>query len=666
MASIPRTTAARRWKYDVYLSYWDLDTRRGFTSHLYGGLQRRGIKTFMGYQDLQVGDEIYPTLLKVIEGSKLAIVVLSQNYASSAWCLDELTKICQFMEDGHRILPVFYDVKPSDVRNQKRSLEDAFTKHERFESEKVKQWRDALRKVADFAGLVPNYRTERDLVEATVEFVYSKLQHVVEINTGDFEATRQATIEIEPAISRQTAASLPSSAEPSSTACQWKYDVYLSFLGADTRNSFTDHLYYGLQHSGLSMNQHLEREHPISPSLVEAIEESRFAIVVMSKSYVHYTWCLEELTKIYECMKNQNRILPIFYNVANVDVRYCKTSFEKAFQEHESSGQHTSDKMKGWKDASNHVVSLCGWQTKNYKTDRELVETIVDFVCRQVKPIEIGSTISTNWKKGHLLGSGSFGSVYEGISDGGCFIAVKEVSLLDQGKVSQLEQEIALLSQCKHENIVQYYGTQKDESKLYIFLELVTKGSLQKLYQTYPLTDLHVSVYTRQILQGLKYLHGQNVIHRDIKCANILVHANGSVKLADFGLAKTIKMNDKISCRGTANWMAPEVVEPENPGYGLPADIWSLGCTVLEMLTRMVPYPNLEWMAALWKIMKGEPPLVPDSLSREAQDFIHLCLQVEPDNRPTAAQLLKHPFVNKPLPPTSSGSLSPYNHHRQS
>ncbi|KAM5575938.1 mitogen-activated protein kinase kinase kinase 1 [Rosa sericea] len=279
--------------------------------------------------------------------------------------------------------------------------------------------------------------------------------------------------------------------------------------------------------------------------------------------------------------------------------------------------------------------------------------------------------IVTSWEKGDLLGSGSFGSVYEGISDGGCFIAVKEVSLLDQGcqgrqRVSQLEQEIALLSQFEHENIVQYYGTQKDESRFYIFLELVTKGSLQKLYQTYHLTDSHVSVYTRQILQGLKYLHDRRVIHRDIKCANLLVHANGSVKLADFGLAKTIKMNDIKSCQGTAYWMAPEVVNRKSQGYGLPADIWSLGCTVLEMLTGMVPYSNLEWMQALWKIGKGEPPLVPDSLSKEAQDFIRLCLQVKPDNRPTAAQLLKHPFVNKPLLPTSSGSVSPHNHHRQS
>ncbi|KAA3484933.1 mitogen-activated protein kinase kinase kinase 1-like [Gossypium australe] len=270
----------------------------------------------------------------------------------------------------------------------------------------------------------------------------------------------------------------------------------------------------------------------------------------------------------------------------------------------------------------------------------------------------------TYWEKGELLGSGSFGSVYEGISDDGFFFAVKEVSLLDQGSqgkqsVIQLEHEIALLSQFEHENIVQYYGTDKDQSKLYIFLELVTKGSLLKLYQRYHLRDSQVSAYTRQILHGLKYLHDRNVVHRDVKCANILVDASGSVKLADFGLAKATKLNDVKSCKGTAFWMAPEVVNQKGQGYGLPADIWSLGCTVLEMLTREIPYHQLECMQALFRIGKGEPPPIPDSLSKDAQDFIMQCLQTNPEARPTAAKLLQHPFVKRPLP-LHSGSASPH------
>ncbi|XP_009765193.1 mitogen-activated protein kinase kinase kinase 1-like [Nicotiana sylvestris] len=271
----------------------------------------------------------------------------------------------------------------------------------------------------------------------------------------------------------------------------------------------------------------------------------------------------------------------------------------------------------------------------------------------------------TYWDKGDLLGRGSFGSVYEGISDDGFFFAVKEVSLLDQGdggrqSLYQLEQEIELLSQFEHENIVRYYGTDKDDSKLYIFLELVTQGSLLSLYQKYHLRDSQVSVYTRQILHGLKYLHDRNVVHRDIKCANILVDANGSVKLADFGLAKATKLNDVKSCKGTALWMAPEVVNRKNQGYGQAADIWSLGCTVLEMLTRQFPYSHLEnQMQALFKIGKGEPPPVPNTLSIDARNFINQCLQVDPSARPTASQLLEHPFVKRTLP-SSSGSASPH------
>ncbi|XP_042521291.1 uncharacterized protein LOC122094756 [Macadamia integrifolia] len=261
----------------------------------------------------------------------------------------------------------------------------------------------------------------------------------------------------------------------------------------------------------------------------------------------------------------------------------------------------------------------------------------------------------TSWQRGHVLGAGSFGTAYEAFTDDGFFFAVKEISLVDQSpqSIQQLVQEIAFLREFEHENIVQYLGTDRHVGKLCIFLELVTQGSLVKVYQKYHLGDSQVSAYTRQILSGLKYLHDREIIHRDIKCANILVHTSGSVKLADFGLAKATKLNDVKSCKGTAFWMAPEVVKRKPHGYGPPADIWSLGCTVLEMLTRKVPYSPLEWMQALFKIGKGIPPPVPDTLSRDAQDFIHQCLRVNPDDRPTAALLLNHPFLQRSLSASS-------------
>ncbi|KAG7552412.1 Protein kinase domain [Arabidopsis thaliana x Arabidopsis arenosa] len=268
-----------------------------------------------------------------------------------------------------------------------------------------------------------------------------------------------------------------------------------------------------------------------------------------------------------------------------------------------------------------------------------------------------GGSIITSWQKGQLLGRGSFGSVYEGISADGEFFAVKEVSLIDQGCqaqecIQQLEGEIALLSQLQHQNIMRYRGTAKDGSNLYIFLELVTQGSLLKLYQRYQLRDSVVSLYTRQILDGLKYLHDKGFIHRDIKCANILVDANGAVKLADFGLAKVSKFNDIKSCKGTPFWMAPEVInQKDSDDYGYPADIWSLGCTVLEMCTGKIPYSDLEPVQALFRIGRGTLPEVPDTLSQDARHFILKCLKVSPEERPTAAELLNHPFVRRPLPP---------------
>ncbi|KAH7300429.1 hypothetical protein KP509_24G062200 [Ceratopteris richardii] len=287
-------------------------------------------------------------------------------------------------------------------------------------------------------------------------------------------------------------------------------------------------------------------------------------------------------------------------------------------------------------------------------------ETVHEHACSEkevqkktdILPVEhnIQNISFRSWTKLELLGKGSFGTVYEACSEDGIYFAVKEVSLSVkdskmQQSITQLEQEIEFLSRIQHENIVRYLGTQKEPDKLYIFLELVTKGSLSSLYQKHKLFDSQIRSYTRQILCGLKYLHERKVLHRDIKCANILVDTNGKIKLADFGLARQISQLDELqSCKGSAYWMAPEVIDPTKT-YGLPADIWGVGCTVLEMATRQLPFSGLEWTKVLWKVGHGELPPIPDSLSEEAKDFIKQCLEVDALKRPTAAQLLMHPFV---------------------
>ncbi|XP_061948209.1 mitogen-activated protein kinase kinase kinase 1b-like [Populus nigra] len=256
----------------------------------------------------------------------------------------------------------------------------------------------------------------------------------------------------------------------------------------------------------------------------------------------------------------------------------------------------------------------------------------------------------TNWERGGLIGKGSFGSVYEGSDEKGSFFAVKEVSLGNKKSLGLLRNEIAILKRLDHENIIQYYGTDRDEEMLYMFLELVSRGTLEQAYKNCPFKESQVSHYTRQILEGLKYLHGCNVIHRDLKCANILVTEFGNIKLADFGLSKFMEDGQSLK-PGLVSllWMAPEVANPKSGGYDFRADTWSLGCTVVEMLTRKYPQYNVRstFFALERAIRKGTGPIIPDSLSQTSKDFIKKCLQPDPSMRPTAAELLVHPFVNE-------------------
>ena len=143
-------------KYDVFLSFKGEDTRDNFLSHLVVVFQQKKIKTFVD-EELTRGDEISPAFLKAIEESKISVIIFSKNYASSKWCLDELVKILQcHKKNGQVVIPVFYNVDPSDVRNQKRSFKDAFVKHDKqFNKkmpEKVQKWRAVLTEASNLSG----------------------------------------------------------------------------------------------------------------------------------------------------------------------------------------------------------------------------------------------------------------------------------------------------------------------------------------------------------------------------------------------------------------------------------------------------------------------------------------------------------------------------------
>ncbi|XP_031108349.1 mitogen-activated protein kinase kinase kinase 3-like [Ipomoea triloba] len=261
----------------------------------------------------------------------------------------------------------------------------------------------------------------------------------------------------------------------------------------------------------------------------------------------------------------------------------------------------------------------------------------------------------SKWKKGRLLGRGTFGHVYAGFnSENGRLCAIKEVRIISDHHTSKeylkhLNQEIQILSQFSHPNIVQYYSSELREDKLCVYLEYVSGGSILKLLQDYgPFGEHVMRSYTSKILCGLVYLHDRNTAHRDIKGANILVNAKGDIKLADFGLAKHIPSSSlMLSLKGSPHWMAPEIVVNER-GYGLAVDIWSLGCTVLEMATAKPPWSQYEGVAAMFKLATSKAcPEIPTHLSEDAKSFIELCLQRDPSVRPTAAQLLHHPFVQE-------------------
>jgi serine/threonine protein kinase len=252
-----------------------------------------------------------------------------------------------------------------------------------------------------------------------------------------------------------------------------------------------------------------------------------------------------------------------------------------------------------------------------------------------------------NYQLGDCLGKGAFASVYRALNwDTGETVAVKQIRTehLGQAELKTIMLEIDLLKSLSHPNIVRYNGFVSTSESLYIILEYCENGSLHSICKNFgKFPENLVALYMSQVLHGLLYLHEQGVIHRDIKGANILTTKEGLVKLADFGVATKQSGLDHASVVGTPYWMAPEVIELS--GATTASDIWSVGCTVIELIEGKPPYHKLQPMQALFRIVNDDHPPIPGSASKYLDEFLMECFQKNPNLRIDAKRLLKHPWI---------------------
>jgi len=272
-----------------------------------------------------------------------------------------------------------------------------------------------------------------------------------------------------------------------------------------------------------------------------------------------------------------------------------------------------------------------------------------------------------DYKTLKVVGKGGSATVYKGIlTSSDRLVAIKQIDTdgLNKEQILNIQAEIDTIKVLSHEHIVSYLGTRTLKSKILIFLEYADRGSLRQFYQRRgELTEPQAANCTRQIIKGLSYLHENGIAHRDIKCANCLLTKGGIIKLGDFGASKRFESESVVSgLKGTPHWMAPEVIKGTQMTTGwMKADVWSLGCTVVEMVTGRLPYSEYDNpMTAMFHIANGQqPPLHDAPVSDDLKAFICACCDVNPDLRPTAPILFAMPYPsrhNKPRRNSMSNS----------
>lgn len=251
-----------------------------------------------------------------------------------------------------------------------------------------------------------------------------------------------------------------------------------------------------------------------------------------------------------------------------------------------------------------------------------------------------------------MLGQGAWGKVLKAVHKASGFtLAIKIILNTNKTMQESIQKEVEILKLCRSSSVVAYYGTCLRHNETWILMDYCGMGSIKDMMKLCmeTLTEAQVAYIAFETLKGLAYLHGRNILHLDVKAANILATESGAVKLADFGVSEQLEKMQKtnIDYVGSPLFMAPEVIR--RTGYTDRADIWSLGITLIEMIDGRPPYTDIKSMADLQKVLDRPPATLskPQNYSPEFNDFIAQCLVKDSAQRKNAMELLYHPFVQK-------------------
>ncbi|VDN05123.1 unnamed protein product [Thelazia callipaeda] len=268
--------------------------------------------------------------------------------------------------------------------------------------------------------------------------------------------------------------------------------------------------------------------------------------------------------------------------------------------------------------------------------------------------VRVETDVCDYWTLDEVIGDGAFGNVYRARSklDPNKIAAAKAMEL-DDDESQDVMVEVSILTQCKHPNIVELYDAFTMGNRVTLLLEYCGGGAVDSIMMELSrhLTEQQIHYIMKEILKALDFLHNKNVIHRDLKAGNVLLTSDARVKLADFGVSALCKDAREVRSTfiGTPYWMAPEVMVCETfpeKHYSKLADIWSFGITLIEMAEEKPPYAEMNPAKVIFKVIKAEPPTLerPSLWSSNFRHVIARCLMKDPVYRPTAANLLEHPF----------------------